>query len=96
MSEQVYLTEKYNLDGKKREYSIFIDGVLSKKIICDSVIKEYTTVYNVFIDYEQEFENAYFFENGELVLGLQQCLEIDIKISYQYAKCDVYVTSKGI
>ena len=95
MSEDVYCTEQYNLDGRSREYAIYIDGELSKVITCDSIIKEYSTIYNVFIDYDQEFENAYFFENGELVLGLQQCLEIDIKITYQYGKCDVYVTSKG-
>ena len=95
MSENVYCTEKYNLDGKKREYSIYIDGVLSKVITCDSIIKEYSTVYNVFIDYEQEYENAYFFEGGKLVLGLNMCCEIDIKIDYQYEKCGVYVISKG-
>ena len=96
MSEEVYLTEKYNLDGKKREYSIFIDGELAKKITCDSIIKEYVTEYDTFTDYEKEFENAYFFANGNLVSALEFCYEIDIKISYQNGKGDVYVTSKGV
>lgn len=95
MSEDVYCTEQYNVDGRSREYSIYIDGELSKVITCDSIIKEYSTVYNVFIDYEQEYENAYFFKKGDLVLGLNMCYEIDIKIDYQYKKCEVYVTSKG-
>ena len=74
---EVYCKEQFNVDGKSREYSIFIDGELSKKITCNSIIKEYVTEYNTFTDYEKEFENAYFFENGELVLGLEQCFEID-------------------
>ena len=90
-----YLTEQFNLDGKSREYSIFIDGELAKKITCDSIIKEYVTEYNTFTDYEKEFENAYFFENGNLVSALELCYEIDIKITYQYGRCEVYVKSLG-